>query len=178
MKLLDFGLSCPTGSENLDFSGTVAYMSPEEIESESVDQRSDIYALGVTTYEMLTGQRPFPEDDLMALLNMHFDEDIPDPALIRPDIPEALKQFVLKACARNCDHRYQTVDQAMGVLLPLAEEMGLTPGHPSKNKRGLTTLHLIYEDEQRLALKQLLEDFNARVREIGVELKAAEFPEI
>lgn len=178
VKLLDFGLSCPTGSENLYFSGTVAYMSPEEIESESVDQRSDIYALGITTYEMLTGQRPFPEDDFMALLNMHLDEDIPDPALIRPDIPEALKQFVLKACARNCDHRYQVVDQVMDVLLPLAEEMGLTPGHPSKNKRGLTTLHLIYEDEQRLALKQLLEDFNAKVRKIGVELKAAEFPEI
>jgi serine/threonine protein kinase len=178
VKLLDFGLSCPIGSEKLDFSGTVAFMSPEEIEGESVDQRSDIYALGITTYEMLTGQCPFPEDDFLALIDMHLDEDIPDPALIRPDIPEALKQFVLKACARKCDQRYQTVDQVMDVLLPLAGEMGLTPSLPSKTKRGLTTLHLIYEDEQRLALKQLLEEFNAKARKIGVELKAAEFPEI
>ena len=56
--------------------------------------------------------------------------------------------------------------------------MGLTPNLPSKNKRSLTTLHLIYEDEQRLALKQLMEDFSAKARKIGVELKAAEFPEI
>jgi len=178
VKLLDFGLSCTTGSGNLGFSGTVAFMSPEEIEGETVDQRSDIYALGITTYEMLTGQRPFPEDDFMALLNMHLDEDIPDPALIRPDIPHALRQFVLKASARKCDQRYQTVDQVLDILLPLAGEMGLTPNLPSKNKRGMTTLHLIYEDEQRLALKQLLEDFNAKARKIGVELKAAEFPEI
>ena len=92
--------------------------------------------------------------------------------------PYALRQFVLKACARKCDQRYQTVDQVLYILLPLAGEMGLTPNRPSKNKRGLTTLHLIYEDEQRLALKQLLEDFNAKARKIGVELKAAEFPEI
>lgn len=98
---------------------------------------------------------------------------------LRPGFsPNALRQFVLKACARKCDQRYQTVDQVLDILLPLAGEMGLTPNPPSKNKRGLTTLHLIYEDEQRLALKQLLEDFNAKARKIGVELKAAEFPEI
>jgi serine/threonine protein kinase len=178
VKLLDFGLSCTTGSGNLGFSGTVGFMSPEEIEGETVDQRSDIYALGITTYEMLTGQRPFPEDDFLALLDRHLDEDIPDPALIRTDIPEALRQFVLKACARKCDQRYQTVDEALDILLPLAGEIGLTPGRPTRNKRSLTTLHLIYEDEQRLALKQLLEDFSAKALKIGVEFKAAEFPEI
>jgi serine/threonine protein kinase len=88
VKLLDFGLSCTSGSENYDCSGTVAFMSPEEIEGESVDQRSDIYVLGITAYEMLTGRRPFPEDDLPALLNMHLEQDIPDPAELRPDIPE------------------------------------------------------------------------------------------
>jgi len=178
VKLLDFGLACPTGSENLYLSGTVAFMSPEEIEGESVDQRSDIYALGITAYEMLTGQGPFPEDDFLALVNMHLDQDIPDPAAIRPDIPEALRQFVLKACARKSDQRYQTVDEVMEALLPLAEEMGLTPNLLTQNKKSLTTLHLIYQDEQRLALKQLLEDFSAKARKIGVELKAAEFPEI
>jgi CRP-like cAMP-binding protein len=127
---------------------------------------------------LLTGQRPFPEDDFLALVNMHLDQDIPDPAAIRPDIPEALGQFVLKACARKTAQRYQTVDEVMEVLLPLAEEMGLTPNRPTQNKKSLTTLHLIYQDEQRLALKQLLEDFSAKARKIGVELKTAEFPEI
>ena len=178
VKLLDFGLSCPTGSDNLGFSGTVAFMSPEEIEGESVDHRSDIYALGITTYEMLTGQRPFPEGDLLSLIEMHLEQDIPDPATIRSDIPETLRRFVLKACARNPDDRYQSIEAVLEALLPLAEELGLSPDPRARNKKGLTTLHLIYEDGQRLALKQLLEEFNAKARKIGVELKAAEFPEI
>ncbi len=91
---------------------------------------------------------------------------------------EALGQFVLKACARKTAQRYQTVDEVIEVLLPLAEEMGLPPNLPTQNKKSLTTLHLIYQDEQRLALKQLLEDFSAKARKLGVELKAAEFPEI
>ena len=178
VKLLDFGLSCTAGSENPEFSGTVAFMSPEEIEGEIVDHRSDIYALGITTYEMLTGQRPFPEDDLLSLIEMHLEQNIPDPAAVRSDIPEALRQFVLKACARKPDDRYQSIDEVLGVLLPLAEELGLTPDLRTHLKKGLTTLHLIYEEGQRLALKQLLEDFNAKARKIGVELKAADFPEI
>ncbi len=178
VKLLDFGLSCTIGSANLDFSGTAAFMSPEEIEGETVDHRSDIYALGITTYEMLTGQRPFPEDDFLSLIEMHLEQDIPDPADIRPDIPEALRQFVLRACARKPEERYQSIDEVLEVLLPLARELGLTPDIRTKHKKSLTTLHLIYEDGQRLALKQLLEDFNTKARKIGVELKAAEFPEI
>ena len=178
VKLLDFGLSCTTGSENLDFSGTVAFMSPEEIEGETVDHRSDIYALGITTYEMLTGQRPFPEDDLLSLIDMHLEQDIPDPADIRADVPEALRQFVLKACARKPEDRYQSIGEVVELLLPLAEEFGLTTELRAQNKKGLTTLHLIYDDGQRLALKKLLEDFNTKARKIGVELKAAEFPEI
>jgi serine/threonine protein kinase len=177
VKLLDFGLSCTTGSENLDFSGTVAFMSPEEIEGEFVDHRSDIYALGITTYEMLTGQRPFPEDDLLALLDMHLDQEIPDPADIRADIPEKLRQFVLKACARRPDQRYQSVEQIMGDLLPLAEELELDPGATANEKRSMTTFHLIYEDEQRLAVKQLMEEFNTRAQKIGVKLKADDFSE-
>ena len=131
-------------------------MSPEEIEGESVDQRSDIYALGITAYEMLTGRRPFPEDDILALLNMHLDQDIPDPAELRPGIPEKLRQFVLKACARKAEQRYQTVDRVMKELMPLVEELRLTPNLPAVNKRGVTALHLIYEEEQRAALKQLI----------------------
>jgi serine/threonine protein kinase len=153
-------------------------MSPEEIEGQAVDQRSDIYALGITTYEMLTGRRPFPEDDLLALLDMHLDQDIPDPADVRPNIPAKLRQFVLKSCARKPEQRYQSVEEVMQDLLPLAEDFGLKPGIPTKDKRSMTTLHLLYEEEHRLALKQLLEDFSNKAQEIGVELKAAEFPEI
>jgi len=178
VKLLDFGLSCTTGSDDHDFSGTLAFMSPEEIEGDTVDQRSDIYSLGITAYEMLTGRRPFPEDDLLKLLDMHLNQDIPDPAELRPGLPERLGQFVLKACARNPDQRYQNIDRVMEDLLPLVEEPGLIPDIPVGRHKGMTTFHLIYAEEQRTALKQLMEDFSAKAQKIGIELKTAGFPEI
>jgi CRP-like cAMP-binding protein len=178
VKLLDFGLSCTTGSENIDFSGTAAFMSPEEIEGDIVDQRSDIYALGIATYEMLTGKRPFPEDDLMALMDMHLEQDIPDPAKIRTDTPEEIRQIVLTACARKPVQRYQDISQVLEVLTPLARKLGLSQPDISQEKKAMITMHLIYREEKRLALKKLMEEFSLKAREIGVELKAAEFPEI
>jgi hypothetical protein len=65
----------------------------------------------------------------------------------------------------------------MGDLLPLAEELELDPGATANEKRSMTTFHLIYEDEQRLAVKQLMEEFNTRAQKIGVKLKADDFSE-
>ena len=178
IKILDFGLSCPSGTKNLDFPGSVPYMSPEEIEGAAVDQRTDIYALGITAYEMVVGQRPFPEDDLMALMDMHLKRDIPDPVQFRSDLPNGLRQFIFKACARDPAHRYADIKQAMGDLKPLANEFGpLYKPFPSE-KRCMTTLHLFYSEKQQLALKQLMEEFSVKAQEIGVDLKAAEFREV
>jgi serine/threonine protein kinase len=66
IKILDFGLACPSGAEQ-SFDGTPFYMSPEQIDCLPVDVRTDIYALGLIAYEMLTGQRPFPEKDAWEL---------------------------------------------------------------------------------------------------------------
>ena len=76
IKIIDFGLACPIGTEDLASYGTVAYMAPEQIESEKLDERTDIYALAITAYEMLTGRRPFPEDDIQTLMQIHLSEDI------------------------------------------------------------------------------------------------------
>ena len=177
IKILDFGLSCPTGTQDLDLPGSVPYMSPEEIAGDAVDPRTDIYALGIAAYEMIVGQRPFPEDDLMALMDMHLNCDIPDPAQFRSDLPAGLRQFIFKACARNPAHRYADIKQAMDDLKPLAAEFEpLYRPFPSE-KRCMTTLHLFYSEEQQLALKQLMEEFSVKAREIGVDLKEADFRE-
>lgn len=178
IKILDFGLSCPPGTEELDFPGSVPYMSPEEIEGVAVDQRTDIYALGITAYEMVAGQRPFPEDDMMALMDMHLKRDIPDPIQFRPDLPEGLRQFIFKACARDPAHRYADIEQAMGDLKPLANEFGPLYKPSPFEKRCMMTLHLFYSEKQQLALKRLVEAFSVKAQEIGVDLKAADFPEI
>ncbi|MGD8991297.1 MAG: protein kinase [Desulfobacterales bacterium] len=178
LKILDFGLSAPAGTENVEFLGSVPYMSPEEIEGEPVDQRTDIYSLGITAYEMVTGQRPFPEDDLLALSEMHLREDIPDPAMFRPDVPEDLRRFIFKACARKPAHRYQNVNEVIRTLQPLVNELGVTRRQLAADKKYMTTLHLLYVEEQRLALKQILEEFNEKAEKLGVDFRSADFSDI
>ena len=114
----------------------------------------------------------------MALLDMHLEQDIPDPAEIRSDTPEELRQFVLTASTRRPEQRYQDMSQVLEVLTPLAPKLGLSKPDIGREKKSMTTLHLFYRDEKRLALKKLMEEFSLKAKEIGVELKAAEFPEI
>lgn len=178
LKILDFGIACPIGTENLDFSGTVAYMAPEQIELEAVDQRTDIYSVGIVAYEMVTGKRPYPEDDLLALEDMHVNKDIPDPAQAAPDLPEELRRFILKACSRDPGQRYHDVGQAMEDLQPLFQKFGLTRKDRSSEKRKMTTLFLIYKDEHQLALNKLMEDFGAKAQGLGVVLKAADIKDV
>jgi len=179
LKILDFGLACPKGAENTDIEGTPFYMAPEQIEAETVDQRTDIYALGITAYEMVTGKRPFPEDDLIALEEMHLNEDIPDPGDIVSDLPVGLRRFILKACRRDPRERYQDVNEALEALRPLAKELGLTSKHDiSLEKPKMSTLFLFYKDEQKLALNQLMEEFNAKAKELGVVLKATHVQDV
>ena len=150
-------------------------MSPEEIEGNAVDQRTDIYALGITAYEMVTGQRPFPEDDLLALMEMHLSCDIPDPAEFRSGLPAGLKEFIFKACARDPSGRYADVQQALDDLRSTATELGLPAKLFPSPKHCMTTLHLYDAEEQQLALKQLIEEFAGKAQEIGVALSAVDF---
>jgi serine/threonine protein kinase len=140
-----------------------------------VDQRTDIYALGITAYEMVTGQRPFPENDLLALMDMHLSCDFPDPAEFRSDLPAGLKQFIFKACARDPSGRYANVQQALDDLKPMATDLGLLAKPFPSPKHCMTTLHLFYAEEQQLALKQLIEEFGGKAQEIDVDLRAVDF---
>jgi serine/threonine protein kinase len=119
LKILDFGLACPAGTEDFSNTGTAYYMAPEQIDGRPVDQRTDIYALGITAFEMVTGRRPFCEDNAKALLDLHLTQDVIDPGHIIPDIPDELRRFILKSARRDPDQRYQDMDQAMAVLSPL-----------------------------------------------------------
>jgi tRNA A-37 threonylcarbamoyl transferase component Bud32 len=175
LKIFDFGLACPTGTEDFSNTGTAFYMAPEQIEGDPVDPRTDIYALGITVYEMVTGQRPFPEDDLKSLLDLHLSHDVPDPARIAPDLPELLRDFIIKAGRCNPAERYQTVAEAIEDLQPLVREFGQTNKDLSMEKGKVASLFLIYKDEHQLALKKLMDDFSTKAQNIGIVLKAADF---
>jgi CRP-like cAMP-binding protein len=178
LKILDFGLSCPIGTEDFASFGTMAYMAPEQIESEPMDQRTDIYAMGITAFEMLAGQSPFPETDPQKLIDLHCNCGIPDPADVVPNIPESLRQFILKACRQNPDQRYQTVTRALDDLNRLAGELGIAGKHAASEKMNMTSLFMVYKENQQPAVKQLMESLQTQAKELGIDLKAADLSEL
>ncbi len=174
VKIVDFGLSCPVGTEDLEFSGTVDYMAPEQIESEPVDQRTDIYALGITGYEMLIGKKPFIDDNINLLMKMHLTQEIPDPCTAVPDLPYSLRRFIIKACHRDPGQRYQDVGHALEDLQPLVDEFALTQDKTPVEREKMITLFLSFKDSHQNALSKLLEEFSGKVKELGIDLKAAD----
>ncbi len=176
VKILDFGLACPTGSENFEMEGTIQYMSPEQIDSYPVDARTDIYCLGITAFEMVTGRRPYPDDDLQQMMIRRLGEDIVSPAEFREDLPKRLCRFIMKACARKQEDRFQDVQEAMAELELLAQELGMNEA--AVIRQHMSSLFLFYTEEQRTVLAALLEEFSARASESGIRLQLADFENV
>jgi hypothetical protein len=177
IKILDFGLACACGTETF-LSGTPYYMSPEQVECLPVDERADIYALGLTAYEMLTGIRPFAETDPFKAMQLHVDQPVPDPCKVLPTVHPDLRRFILKACCRDIEARFPHAAQAVEALHPLAERLGLTGSSSSPPKRKMSSLFLIYTEDQQLVLNRLMEEFSDKVKTEGIVLKAADFEDI
>ena len=175
LKILDFGLACPIGTEDFSNAGTACYMAPEQIQGEPVDPRTDIYSIGISSFEMVTGTKPFPEKDLKFLHSTSFNRKIPDPADIVPDLPIELSRFILKATQPDPEQRYQDASQALEDLRPMIKEPGVTENNLSFEKRKMSTFFLIYKDVDQLALNQLMDEFSNKVQKLGVELKVADF---
>ncbi len=175
LKIIDFGLTCAIGTEDYNSLGTLFYRAPEQIKGDPVGPYTDIYALGITAYEMATGRRPFPEENLWKLRNIHLKDDIPDPVKVVPDIPEGLRRFILKAGRCDPSRRYQNVNQALDDLHNLAEKYGLLHKRLSLNRQKMTNLCLVYNEDRQLELNKLMEDFSVRAQKIGVTLKVADF---
>jgi serine/threonine protein kinase len=109
--LSDFGIAkskTVSDDEGDWLVGTPAYMSPEQVKGKHVDGRSDIYALGVVLYRLLTGQLPFESDSTTALINAHVELPIPDIRLIKANLPAVWQDVVGKAMAKDPEQRYAT----------------------------------------------------------------------
>ena len=114
VKIVDFGLPCPVNAEkDSGRAGTPHYMAPETIAGEIVDERTDIYSWGVTAYEMATGEKPFPGDDISEIMNAHTETPIPDPRLINPDLPPEFSAIIYRATQKAPSERYQSMGQAL-----------------------------------------------------------------
>src|SRR5215204_4784318 len=112
--LTDFGIAkllesaSPRLTQTDAIMGTPAYISPEQAQAQKVDQRSDIYSLGIILYEMVTGQVPFTADTPLAIILKHISDPMPLPSLLKPDIPPSIERVILKALAKEPGDRFAT----------------------------------------------------------------------
>ncbi len=114
VRIVDFGLAAIRGSEQLTRTGstlgTIGYMSPEQVRGDDIDQRSDLFSLGVVLYELITKQNPFKRDSEAATLKAVSD-DLPHPAArYRADIPDSIQPILDKALDKDVKTRYQHAD--------------------------------------------------------------------
>lgn len=108
--LMDFGLvkilNATSHTATGAVMGTARYMPPEIISDQPPDERSDIYSLGITLYEMLTSAPPFDADSILTIMMMHLNDPVPDLSALRPDVPHGLIRIINKALEKNRKDRY------------------------------------------------------------------------
>ncbi len=133
IKLLDFGLAFQGLGTDLTRTGLILgslhYMSPEQVMGERVDARSDIYSVGVTLYQLLTGRAPIDGASEFAIASGHLKETPVDPTAINPQVPPRLSGIVMRALAKSPDDRFQSANEFLEQLgsLHADETMSMLP---------------------------------------------------
>lgn len=126
-KLADFGIALVAGRERMTVAGIMrgklAYAAPEQITGAAYDARADLFALGITLYECLVGQRLFRAENEMELMKQVLESEIAPPAEVRPDVPEALSVIVAGLLARDLAKRTPSADELRRQLLRLPREL-------------------------------------------------------
>jgi serine/threonine protein kinase/tetratricopeptide (TPR) repeat protein len=119
-RIMDFGIVRSLSAEGITDAGMIVgtpdYMSPEQVGGEDVDQRSDLYSLGVILYEMVTGQVPFQADSAFAVGMKHKAETPYPPQKINPQVPDDLNRLIMRCLEKDRAKRYQTAEKILSEL--------------------------------------------------------------
>lgn len=149
IKVMDFGLARATGHQRITVAktlvGSIYYASPEQVWGQALDNRSDIYALGVVLYEMVSGHRPFTGRSMPELTQNIISGQLQPPGIYNPELSPELEQIILTAIARDRNHRYANArllaEHLRALHLPaptvfpaIRPENTTTPPHSSRER--------------------------------------------
>ncbi len=130
VKLMDFGIAQRGDQAGLTMTnttlGSLSYMSPEQIKGESVDARSDLYSVGVSLYEMVTGQRPFQADTAFSAMQAHLQTPARPPIELRPDLPPAISSLILMSVSKDPALRFQSASAFSTAIASVAPRIAST----------------------------------------------------
>ncbi|KQZ83987.1 serine/threonine protein kinase [Microbacterium sp. Root166] len=130
IKIGDFGLARATTANTAtgaQLLGTIAYLAPELVTRGTADARSDIYALGIMLYEMLTGEQPYKGEQPMQIAFQHATDSVPRPSVKNPGVPEPLDELVLWATEKTPDDRPSDAREMLERLREIERELAITP---------------------------------------------------
>jgi TolB-like protein/predicted Ser/Thr protein kinase len=157
-RIMDFGIARSLKERGITgegvIIGTPEYMSPEQVEGKEVDQRSDIYSLGVILYEMVTGRRPFEGDTPLSVAVKQKTEAPPDPSQLSAQVPVSLGRVILKCLEKAREKRYQSAEELHADLTRLegeipGPEQAIPRRRPTKSKE-------IAVKERKIAWKKIV----------------------
>ena len=178
VKIADFGLArgeligSTMTAESSVVLGSVSYLSPEQVQRGVADSRSDVYAVGIVAFEMLTGEKPFTGDSPIQIAYMHVNQEIPSLRSKRKEIPEALDTLISQATDRDPDKRPRTAGEFLKSLEsiqseidPKTNQMKLAldlPMEPIKEKpRGKMKKAVEKEKEESIEVKETTQEIRA-----------------
>ncbi len=146
VKLMDFGIARSDNEPTLltapgSTLGSMNYMSPEQVKGEPTDERSDLYSLGISLYEMVTGERPFHGDSSFSLMAAHINQAPTPPVQLQPSMPAGLNQVILTSIAKAPAERFQSADAfrnaVKAVLRDLQESKTIMQGSQDTTASGV-----------------------------------------
>jgi serine/threonine protein kinase len=148
VKLTDFGIAKAASKASItdrgSLRGKLLYMSPEQASGKSIDRRSDLFALGIVLYELLTGERPFSADSERSILEAVRECRVRPPRALNPRIPDRIEAVVLKALERDPDDRYQDAAELLRDLERVLRERQ-APAAPELAR----LMAVLFEDHER-----------------------------